>query len=339
MNTILVTGPSNFLGYHVIKLLNQRGIKPRVLFRSSNGEVTNAVKELKKLDIDEVQGGVEDLPSLQAACKGVDTVFHMNFVLKLGGGEEVEKALHEGNVVGTRNVLDTATQAGVARVVVSSSVLTVGLNREPKPLDETADWGTCRFDLPYALSRRQAEQEALARPNGAGLPTIVAVNPSFTMGPDDFVGAPLNGLVKRMTKSSFRITAPIGFSVLDVRDFAEGVLRAAQNGHHGRRYILSGENLTSDTLLKEVAAVRGIRPPHFLFPLKRWMLYPLVTAYEMVSRQRRKTPKVTRSILQLWGRHAWYDTTLARKELGWEPRPLPDTLRDTLNWLLPDNRK
>lgn len=339
MSTILVTGPSSYLGHHVVKLLNRRGIRPRVLFRSGDATTAEAERALRKLDIEEVEGGVGDPPSLRAACQGVETVLHMNFVLRLGGGEAVEKALHEGNVVGTRNVLDAATHAGAARVVVSSSVLAVGLNPEPRPLDETADWDTCGFDLPYALSRRQAEQEALARPNGAGLPTVVAVNPSFTMGPDDFVGAPANGLVKRMAKGSFPITAPIGFGVLDVRDFADGVLRAARTGQHGRRYILSGANLKPETLLEEVAAVTGRRPPRVLFPLKKWMLGPLIAAHETTSRLRGKSPKVTRDILQLWGRHAWYDTSLARRDLGWEPRPLRDTLRDTLAWLLRDERR
>jgi dihydroflavonol-4-reductase len=337
MNTVLVTGPAGFLGYHVVKRLNQQGIRPRALLRSG-GEVTDALKELRKLDIDEVEGGVDDPASLLAACEGVDTILHMSFVLSLSGGEEVEKALFEGNVVGTRNVLDAATQAAVARVVVSSSVLTVGLNREPTPLDETADWDVFRFDLPYARSRRQAEQEALARPHRDGLPAVMAVNPSFTMGPDDFVGAPLNALLKRMTRRSFRISAPIGFGVLDVRDYAEGVLLAARNGRHGRRYILSGENLNSTRLLREVAAVWGNPPPGFLFPLTKWMLYPLITAHEIISQWRRRTPKVTRSILQLWGRYAWYDTTLAREELGWEPRPLRESLRDSLDWLLPNMR-
>ncbi|MCI0461862.1 MAG: NAD-dependent epimerase/dehydratase family protein [Gemmataceae bacterium] len=338
MNQILVTGPSGFLGHHVIKLLNGRGLKPRALVRSGGGEVTKAVTEMRKLDVDEVEGGVEDLPSLRAACAGIDTVFHMNFLIRLGGGAEVEKALHEVNVLGTRHVLDAATEAGVARVVVSSSALTVGLSRKPQPIDEAADWATCGFDLPYALSRRQAEQEALARPSGRGLPTIVAVNPSFTMGPEDFVGAPANGLAKGMTKRWFRMTAPIGFGVLDVRDFADGVLRAAERGRHGRRYLLSGENVMPGSLLNEVATVYGKRPPRYLFPIKAWMAYPLVTAHEMWSRLRGKPPKATRSILQLWGRYAWYDTSLARHELGWEPRPLRDTLRDTLDWLLPKNR-
>src|SRR5262245_40681033 len=280
MNTILVTGPSGFLGYHVIKRLNDRGLRPRALLRATLDEATPAVTEMRKLRADEVEGGVEDLPSLRAACEGVDTVLHMNFAIRLGAGPDVEKELHEVNVVGTRNVLDAATQEGVARVVVSTSALAVGLSRSPRPIDESADWSACGIDLPYALSRRQAEQEALVRPSGPGLPTVVAVNPSFTMGPEDFQGAPANGLAKAMTKRWFRITAPIGFGLHDVRDFADGVLRAAERGQHGRRYILSGENLMPQDLLKEVAALRGTRPPRWLVPIKTWMVYPLVAAHE-----------------------------------------------------------
>jgi dihydroflavonol-4-reductase len=137
-----------------------------------------------------------------------------------------------------------------------------------------------------------------------------------------------------MTKPWFRITTPIGSGILDVRDYADGVLRAAEKGRHGQRYLLSGENVMPDQLLREVAAVRGVRPPSFLFPIKAWMVYPLLAAHEMWSNLRGKSPKVTRSVLQLWGRYAWYDTSCARKELGWEPRPLRETVADSLNWLL-----
>jgi dihydroflavonol-4-reductase len=256
----------------------------------------------------------------------------MNFVLELGSGKKVEKALYEENVLGTRNVLDAATKEGVARVVVSSSAMTVGINPWAKPLDETADWAACSFDLPYALSRREAERESLARPNGPGRPAIMVVNPTLTIGPDDYVGAPTNKLIKLMAGRWFRFTAPIGMSVLDVRDFADGVLRAAESGQHGRRYILSGENLSPDKLFGEVAAVCGKRPPRFLFPLGKW-IGPPITALESVCQAIGIASPVSRSLLELWGRYGWYDTTRARQELGWQPRPLRDTLHDTTSWL------
>jgi dihydroflavonol-4-reductase len=138
--------------------------------------------------------------------------------------------------------------------------------------------------------------------------------------------------VMKMSRGGFRLTAPIGFGVLDVRDYAEGVLRAAERGTNGRRYILSGANVMTDQLLREVAAVAGVEPPGWLFSVRAGMLYPIVAALELWSSIRGTPPKATRSVLELWGRYAWYDTSRARDELGWTPRPLRETLESTIRW-------
>ena len=161
---------------------------------------------------------------------------------------------------------------------------------------------------------------------------IVAVSPSFTMGPEDFVGAPANALAMKMKSSRFRLSAPIGFNILDVRDYADGVLRAAKNGRHGRRYILSGKNVMPRGLLDMVAEVVGRTPPRWAFSVRLWMIKPVVGALGLWSKLRGKRPKVTSALLELWGRFAWYDAGLARKELGWEPRPLRVTLEDSIAW-------
>ena len=111
---------------------------------------------LLKLNVEVRHGGLDDAQSLRAACEGIRTVLHLQFTIALGGGSGALEALHKGNVAGTRNLLAAATEAGAFRVVVSSSVLAVGLNPEPRPLDETADWQRYAFHLPYALSRRAA---------------------------------------------------------------------------------------------------------------------------------------------------------------------------------------
>jgi dihydroflavonol-4-reductase len=329
MGAFLVTGPSGFLGYHVVKLLNERGARPRVLLPRGADAAAPAVGSLLKLNVEVVEGSLDDPASLRAACDGIGTVLHLQFTIALGGGEQVAQTLHKGNVVGTLNLLQAAADARVARVVVSSSALAVGLSREPRALDETADWQRCAFHLPYALSRREAEQAALARQEP---PAVVVVNPSFTLGPEDFVGAPANKLVTRMSRGGFRLTAPIGFGMLDVRDYADGVLRAAERGAHGRRYLLSGANVTPDQLLREVAAVAGVQPPRWLFSLRAWMLSPVVAVLGLVSRVKRIPPKVTRDVLELWGRYAWYDTSRAQAELGWKARPLRETLESTIGW-------
>ncbi len=330
MNKVLVTGATGFLGYHVIKLLNQRGIRPRALVSSTEDLSASG---LTQLDIDVVQGDVDDKISLASACKGIDTIFHLKFGINLSAGAEAEKELHEINVVGTRSLLDAATEAKVQTIVVSSSSLAVGLNREPKPLDETADWEAHRFDLPYAMSRRQAEMEALARAEQTQSPSIVVINPSFTMGPEDFIGAPANKLIKTLGKGGFRFSIPIGFGCLDVRDYADGALRAAEKGRHGKRYILSGHNVMPDQLITDVAGIAGVEPSSFMIPVPVWIVSPIIMLLGLWSKIKKQPPKVSRSILQLWNRHAWYDTSRALEDLDWKPRPLADSIKDSLDWL------
>lgn len=332
MKTFLVTGADGFLGFHVVKLLNMRGIRPRVLLPADIDPNLPGVNALKRQDIEIANGDINDPDSLRVACVGIDVVLHLHFAITLGGGKQVEEMLYQENVVGTRNLLEAAAQAGVARVVVSSSSLAVGLHHEPKLLDEEADWDNYGFSLPYAVSRRNAEQVLLTDVK-TGFPDIIVVSPSFTLGPDDWSGAPANSLVMRMSKRGFRITAPIGFGILDVRDYAEGVLLAAERGIPGRKYILSGDNITPEQLARAVASTVGFEPPTWLFSLRAWMIFPIVVILEFWSKLTGKPSKVTRELLELWGRYAWYDTSRARKELGWKPRPLQESLRDTIQWM------
>ena len=111
------------------------------------------------------------------------------------------------------------------------------------------------------------------------------------------------------------------------------MLLAADKGRPGQRYVLSGTNLDSRTLQKEVAAVAGFEPPGWHIHLPAWLLRPVFAVVNLISRLRGGGQAVSPALLELWGRHAWYDTRKAREELGWEPRPLQASLRDTLAWL------
>jgi dihydroflavonol-4-reductase len=327
MSTVLVTGATGFLGFHVVRRLNDRGVRPRVLeLRDSDR------KPLRELDVDLLEGHLEDPSALDAACTGVDTLLHLAFRVKVGGGAQTEEEMRRINLHGSERLLRSARAAGVRTAVVASSALAVGVNREAQPLDESADWTQHPYDIPYVVVRREAERASLelAAPGF----TVVAVCPSFTLGPDDPVGAPANKLVKTVAAGRMPLTLPVGFGCLDVRDFADGVLLAADRGRSGQRYLLSGENVTADQFLRLAAATAGVRPPRFQPPLP--LLTAVVIVIGLISRLRRKEPPITRGVLQVIGRNAWYDSTLARSELGWTSRPLQETLGDTIAWLRDD---
>jgi dihydroflavonol-4-reductase len=331
MDTVLLTGATGFLGYHVAKRLNAAGIRPRVLeLRDGRQEVLN------QLDVHRCAGYLEDASAMRAACFGVHTLMHLAFKVSVGSGTALAEEMQRINIAGTRDLLETAAACGVKRAVVAGSALAVGVNRKPAPLSESANWAEHAFNLQYANIRRQAELNALAHASSNF--AVMTVCPAFTFGPDDPVGAPANKLVQALISRKLRFTLPVGFGALDVRDFASGVVLAAERGRSGERYLLSGENVTVNQLLEQAAAIAGVRAPHFTPPTI--LLRVLVGLLEMVSSIRGKPAPVSREVLQIIGRYAWYDTSKARAELGWSSRPLSETLADTIRWLRnPESRQ
>jgi nucleoside-diphosphate-sugar epimerase/sugar lactone lactonase YvrE len=318
---VLVTGATGFLGYHVVKLLNERGVRPRVLELPGADPAT-----LARLDVERCAGDLSEVRAVRTACAGVDTVLHLAFLVSVAPGAQVGERMRQVNVEGTRLLLDAAAAAGVTRIVIAGSALAVGVNREPVELDETASWAEHAFDVTYAESRREAEQEALARATEGF--AVMSACPSFTLGPDDPVGAPANKLIGALVAGKLPFAPRVGFGCLDVRDFASGVLAAAERGRPGRRYLLSGHNVTTDEFLGQAAAVAGVRVPRLRPP--RRLLQAVAVAAGLLARLRGKPAAIDPALLQIVGRYAWYDTSRARTELGWEPRPLRQTLEDTV---------
>jgi len=322
--TALITGASSFLGYHVAKRLNEAGVRPRVLEWSAS-----KIDVLDRLDVERPGGHLDDVASIRAACAGVETLFHLAFKVSVGGGGVLLAEMQRINVEGTRRLLDAAAAAGVRRVIVGGSALAVGVNREPVPLDESASWAQHAFDLPYATIRREAELAAIARATPAF--AVMSVCPAFTFGPDDPVGAPANSLLRALISRRLPFTLPVGFGCLDVRDFAQATVLAGERGRAGERYLVSGENVMASELLARAAAIAGVRAPWFTPPTP--LVHGVVGLLGVLSAVRRKPAPITRDVLQVIGRYAWYDTSKARRELGWTPRPLQETLEDTIQWL------
>jgi dihydroflavonol-4-reductase len=324
MTNILLTGASSFLGYHVAKRLNQQGIRPRVLELPGANDAP-----LRALEIERCAGTLDDAGAIAAACNGVDALVHTAFKVSVGGGAALIEEMRRTNVAGTERLLDTAAANGVSRAVVTGSALAVGVNRRSQTLDESADPVEHAFHLPYATIRKQAEQVSLARARPGF--AVISVAPAFTLGPDDPVGAPANKLVKALMAGKLPVTLPVGFGCLDVRDFASGALLAAERGTSGQRYLLSGENVTTRQFLDMAAEAAGVKAPRLQPPI--FLLKVAVAGVEAWSALRGKPAPVTRDVLQILGRYAWYDTTRARTELGWTSRPLRETLQDTVRWL------
>jgi dihydroflavonol-4-reductase len=322
MNKVLVTGGGDILDYHVIKCLKEHGIDD-LRWLVLPGSETKYIKRFLKVD---PMGEITNPSDLEAALQGVDTVVHMAYEVD---PSKTREDMYEVNVAGTQKLLDGAEAAGVPRVVASSSALTLGVHRDPVPLDEEAEWAIHGIDLDYVESRREAEQLALSR-SRPGF-EVVVVAPALTIGPEDFGPAPGGKIIKRVVEGRFVPTFDVGVGCVDARDFADGVLLAAERGRPGQRYVLCAHNPTLKDLVAEVAAVAGTRARTWHLP--RFLPRVLVAVLVFWSRIRgKKEPPPIAKLGQLIGRHGWYDARRMREDLGWRPKPLHETLVDTVQW-------
>ncbi len=314
----LVTGATGFIGSHVARALAERGDDLRLLTRRKS-----SVDLLSDLEFERAIGDVTDRRAVRRAMGGVDRVFHVAGRTSLRSRDR--EAVWDTNVRGTRIVLESALEAGVERVVLTSSVAAVGVGKKPKPVDESVAFDIGHLGITYVNSKHEAEVEAL-RMAASGLPVTI-VNPSFVLGPDAPRGSSMD-LVKRFVQKRIPVYVDGGLNIVDVRDVAAGHLLADAKGEVGRRYILSGRNFTLDRLFADLARISGVESPRLKMPG-----HALSTALGLGDRLPLPVPlpastDEVRSAMLWW----CYKNTRAKAELGFKPRPHEETLQDAVKW-------
>ncbi len=316
MAKTLVTGGSGFLGSHLVRALAARGDELRLLLRRGA-----SVDHLADLDLERTSGDVLDRSSVRAAMEGVERVFHVAGTTSLQA--RARNKVFELNVTGTRIVMEEALAAGVRRVVHTSSVAAVGPARRGGTADEEQPFVAGGLGIAYVNSKHEAELEAL-RVGAHGL-SVVIVNPSFVLGPDDPKGTSMQ-LVRRFLLGCIPVYVEGALNIVDVRDVARGHLLADERGEAGERYILGGRNFTLDRLFSDLARISGrdavpVKLPGALAALGVDLMtragLPVPTS-----------PDEVRSAMQWWT----FRNTKARRVLGFEPRPHEETLEDAVRW-------
>jgi dihydroflavonol-4-reductase len=309
-----VTGATGFLGRHVVSALRRVGAEVVALVRRHS-----AAAELAAAGIGHAVAPLDDPAALSDALSGCRWLFHVAGAVSFDDWE----ICREVNVDGTRRVLAAARAAGVRRVVHTSSVVAVGASRRPKPLDETHAWDLARFEVAYVTTKREAEAVALA---GAGGDTeVVIVNPTCVVGPDDTTASEFGLLCRRFWRGSVPFVLSGGSNFADVRDVADGHLRAALAGRPGERYLLGGEDRRWRDFFTDLCRVAGRAIPRFPLPT------PLAAAVAHLERGRAR-PRLTVGQARLAGLYFFADSGKARRELGYAPRPLRRTLADAYAW-------
>jgi dihydroflavonol-4-reductase len=313
----LVTGATGFVGWHVAKLLIERGHKVRALARNPA-----AVREL---DCETVQGDLRDSDSLRRAAAGCGVIFHVAADYRLWVRDA--DAMYESNVKGTHNLLDAARAAGAERVVYTSTVGCIGVPASGVG-DETNPVSIEDMTGPYKRSKFLAEQTALdfAR---SGLPLVI-VNPTAPIGDHDWKPTPTGRIVVDFLRGRMPAYVDTGLNLVDARDTAEGHLLACEKGQAGERYILGAENLTLQQILGRLERLSGVKAPKTRIPYAVALAAGAVsTAWAQVSGSEPRAPldAVRMSKKKMWVSHA-----KAERELGFRPGAVDPALQRAIDW-------
>ncbi len=314
----LVIGASGFIGGALLGALLERGDPVRALAHSGG-----SAQQLQRSGAEVVRGDLLDEASLVAAMTGVDTVFHAAGVNAFCLPDP--SVLYRVNVKGSAQVVRAAANAGVRRVVYTSSAATLGEEHATIGSETSPHRGWFLSD--YERSKYQAEQEVLRVGTAQGV-DVVCVNPSSVQGPGRTHGTAK--LLLRYVNGKLRFVVDTTVSFLDINDCTAGHLLAAERGEPGQRYVLNGGRTSLGELLDVVAKVSGIRHPvHRLPPvLAKAAAAAIGTGFRLA---RRRAPICPEMIATLLHGHA-YDGSRATRELGLRYTPLPATIARTLTW-------
>lgn len=321
--TDFVTGGTGFVGAAVVRALLNQGRAVRAFARPGSDR-----RNLAGLDIEIVEGDLRDPASVARAVAGTERVFHVAADYRLWVRRPAE--LYEANVEGSRALVRAAAEAGVNRIVYTSSVAVLATAKGPVPSDEAAPVTIAAMIGHYKRSKFLAEQ-AVVEQAAAGAPVTI-VNPSTPVGPRDIKPTPTGRLIRDAAAGRLPAYVDTGLNIVHVDDVAAGHLLAADRGSVGRRYILGGENLSLREILALIAHAAGRRPPKMRLP--RRPLYPLAWMSEAWARGTKSAtePLLTVDGLKMAGKLMWFSSARAETELGYTFRPAGEAIADAVQW-------
>ncbi len=323
--TTLVTGATGFLGSAVVRTLLDRGEAVRVLVRRESDR-----RNIDGLDVELAEGNLNDPQSLRNAVKGCRALYHAAADYRLW--VKAPRELYQTNVTATRELLLLASEAGVERIVYTSSVATLGREASGRPADEQTPVTIDDMTGHYKRSKFLAEEEVKRLVRDESIPVVI-VNPSTIIGPRDIRPTPTGRMVQEAARGKIPAYVDTGLNVVHVDDVATGHVQAYEHGRIGERYVLGGDDMMLREILEEIASLVGRSPPRIRLP--RSAVLPIAYVAEFAARFRgsRAEPLVTVDGIKMSKSLMFFSSDKAKKAIGYSPRPAREALADAVAWL------
>lgn len=317
MKPVLVTGASGFLGWHVVRASIERGWPVRALVRPGS--------RIAELAAEPVTGDLCDKSSLERAVAGCGLVFHVAADYRLWARHPEQ--LYRSNVEGTRNLLEAARNAGVERMVYTSTVGCIGIPRDGIGHEDTPV-SLADMTGAYKRSKFLAEQVAFEFAR-EGFPVVI-VNPTAPVGDHDVKPTPTGQTILDFLNGKIPAFIDTGLNIVDAGDVARGHLLACDRGRVGERYILGSENLTLAQILQHLAKITGRKAPTVRLPFAVAFCAGLCsTAWADVTGT---PPRVPIDAVRMARKRMWITSGKAQRELGYDPCPAETALRRAVEW-------
>lgn len=321
MNKTLVTGGTGFIGRAVVVELLAKGREVRVLARHPEA--------LADLQVEVARGDLVNPASLTSAVRGCDRVFHVAADYRLWVPDP--EVMYAANVQGTRDLMAAAAEAGVARVVYTSTVGALGNPGDGTPGTEKTPVTLADMVGHYKRSKFLAEQVVLDYAR-QGLP-VVLVHPSAPVGPGDSRPTPTGQIIVDYLKGRMPAYLETGLNLVHVRDVAKGHLLAEEKGRLGEKYILGNQNLSLSEIFQLLAEITGIPAPKVRLPY--WPILALSYLNEFwATHVSHKPPRMPVAGVKMAQKFMYFNSSKAIRELGLPQTPVRQALQEAVAWFM-----
>jgi len=319
---VFLTGATGFVGHHVARALASEGAKLRMLVRK-----TSNLKNLEGIRGETHEGDLLEPESLRAGIMGCDAVMHVAADYRLWIRDP--KAMYRANVEGTRELLRMAREAGIPRVVYTSSVATMHFRKDGLVINEDTPVSLKDMVGHYKRSKFMAEREAIkAAEMGQH---VMILNPTTPIGSNDSKPTPTGRIFVDFLNGKFPAYVETGLNLVDVSEVARTHVAALTAGKPGKRYILGGENLTLKQILDKMSAITGIPSPTVKIPFAVAATYAFFEEW-ITGRIRGKEPRATLEEVRMGRKKMFASSAHAQQELDFRIVPVYPAMRAAIEW-------
>ena len=321
---VLVTGSAGHVGANLVRRLLDDGVRVRVLLRHEDNN-----EALDGLEVERAFADIRDLNATRHALAGCQGVYHVAAkVSTIEGNRAHRREIFECNAIGTRNVLQAASEVGAGRVVVTGSFSAVGydLDNPSAPSDETMQFYPMERTMPYERSKALVEHEcwkAAAKGQDVVVATCCAV-----VGGADFFPSRLGRTLCDYTNGKLHAYVDGGFEFVAARDIVEGHLLCMHKGRSGEKYIFSSEYKTISEMLDLFEEVSGVPRPCRRIPTRMMLVFSEVASFYLSRFHPSFPQRFTPGAIRLLKKRRHANTGKARRELGYQPTSIRAAVRE-----------